>query len=76
MKKSFQVSLCSLSLCLLFVSSYLLVKPISVLASDCSANCSSGTISVSGTNCTCTDYMGCSYNTQQGGSYTYIKRCK
>jgi hypothetical protein len=76
MKRSLNVCLYSLCICLLLVSGYLLANPVSVLASDCSATCNNGSVSVSGTFCTCTDYMGCAYTTQQGGSYMYRKACQ
>lgn len=76
MKRSLQVSLYSMCLCLLLVSGYLLIRPISVLADSCSAQCTGGPVSVSGIWCYCRDYSGCSYMTQQGGSYMYQKNCK
>lgn len=76
MKKFFRFPLYFFCLSLLSISCYLLVKPISAYAADCSTTCANGThISVSGTTCGCSNQVGCSYQTAQGGSYRYASMC-
>jgi hypothetical protein len=51
----------SLSLSALLATLIILIQPVRVLASTCTAKCTGGDISVSGSWCSCTDYVGCTY---------------
>lgn len=51
----------SLSLSALLSTLIILIQPVRVMASECTAKCSGDDISVSGTYCSCTDYVGCKY---------------
>ena len=59
---------------LVVTTAVLLVTPIAH-AANCSATCTGGPISVSGYWCSCNDYVGCTYQLQQGG-YNYMKACR
>ena len=71
MKKIY--SLYALAIGLLLASGILLAHPPIVLAADCSAQCQYGSnVYVSGTSCSCTDNLGCTFTNSQG---TFTQNC-
>ncbi|MEN3332339.1 MAG: hypothetical protein V7641_1704 [Blastocatellia bacterium] len=76
MKKALAISVYSVCCSLVIATLFLLMTPVTARAASCSASCSGGSVSVSGTSCTCVDYSGCVYHTQQGGNYAYFNMCK
>lgn len=71
MKKIY--SLYSLGIALVLASGIILVNPPSVFAAGCAASCQYGSsISVSGTSCSCTDNVGCTFTNSQG---TFTQNC-
>lgn len=71
MKKIY--SLYTLAIALMLASGILLVNPPSVFAATCIASCQHGSdVSVSGTTCSCTDNVGCTFTNSEG---TFTQNC-
>ena len=71
MKKIY--SLYALGIGLVLASAIVLANPPIALAAACTANCQYGSrISVSGTSCSCTDDVGCTFTNSQG---TFTQSC-
>ena len=71
MKKTY--SLYSLVIALVLASGIVLANPPSVFAASCIASCQHGSsVSVSGTTCSCTDNVGCTFTNSQG---TFTQNC-
>jgi hypothetical protein len=71
MKKLSSLTLYVSGLALVLTSAVLLAfPPTSVYAASCAASCQYGsTISVSGSTCSCTDNVGCTWTASDGKSY-------
>ena len=66
-------SLYAVGLALVLASGILLANPPSVFAAACAASCQYGSsISVSGSSCSCTDNVGCTFTNSQG---TFTQNC-
>ncbi len=66
-------SLYALGMALVLASGILLANPPSVFAATCIASCEHGSnVTVSGTTCSCTDNVGCTFTTSQG---TFTQNC-
>ena len=66
-------SLYAVGLALVLASGILLANPPSVFAATCSAACQYGSgITVSGSTCSCTDNVGCTFTNSQG---TFTQNC-
>lgn len=66
-------SLYAVGIALVLASGVLLSNPPTVLAAACTANCQYGSsITVSGTTCSCTDNVGCTFTNSQG---TFTQNC-
>ena len=66
-------SLYAVGFTLVFASAIVLFNPPTVLAAACSASCQYGSsITVSGTSCSCTDNVGCTFTNSQG---TFTQNC-
>lgn len=66
-------SLYAVGIALVLASGILLSNPPTVLAAACTASCQYGSsITVSGTSCSCTDNVGCTFTNSQG---TFTQNC-
>jgi hypothetical protein len=71
MKKIY--SLYAMGIGLALASTIVLANPPTVFAADCKANCQYGSnIYVSGSSCSCTDDVGCTFTNSQG---TFTQNC-
>mgnify|MGYP003288342597 CR=1 FL=1 len=71
MKKIY--SLYAMAIGLVLTSGILLANPPTVLAADCNAKCQYGSnVYVSGTTCSCTDNVGCTFTNSEG---TFTQNC-
>lgn len=71
MKKIY--SLYALGIGLALASAIVLANPPTVFAADCNASCQYGSnIYVSGSSCSCTDNVGCTFTNSQG---TFTQNC-
>jgi hypothetical protein len=66
-------SLYAVGIALVLASGILLSKPRTVYAARCEAKCQfGGNIYVTGTSCSCTDNVGCTFSNSQG---TFTQNC-
>jgi len=72
MKKSLIVSTCVISLTLFVASLVVLITPVTAYAATCTAQCQTGSVSCSGTECSAEDFKGCKY---MSGGREYEKKC-
>lgn len=72
MKKTAFVSTCVLSLTLFVASLIVLIKPVTAYAATCTAECRTGSVSCTGTECSAEDFKGCKYIS---GGREYEKKC-
>lgn len=72
MKKLSKISLYVFGLALVLASAILLSHPpTTAFAAACSASCQYGdSITISGTTCSCTDNVGCTWTAADGHSYS------
>lgn len=71
MKKIY--SLYAVGIALVLATGILLSKPPTVFAASCEAKCQYGSnVYVSGTACSCTDNVGCTFTNSQG---TFTQKC-
>jgi len=72
MKKTVIVSTCVISVTLFVASLVVLIKPVTAYAATCTAECRTGSVSCSGSECSAEDFKGCKYIS---GGREYEKRC-
>jgi len=72
MKKTMIVSTCVMSVTLFVASLVVLITPVTAYAATCTAQCRTGSVSCTGTECSATDLVGCKWIS---GGQEYEKRC-
>ena len=72
MKKSVTVSACAISATLFVASLVVLIMPVTAYAATCTAQCRTGSLSCTGTECSAEDLKGCKY---VSGGQEYEKKC-
>lgn len=72
MKKTAIVSTCVMSVTLSVVSLVVLMTPVTAHAATCTAECGTGSVSCTGTECSAEDFKGCKYIS---GGREYEKKC-
>jgi len=72
MKKTAIVSTCVISVTLFAASLVILITPVTAYAATCTAECRTGSVSCTGTECSADDFKGCKY---VSGGREYEKRC-
>ena len=72
MKRTAIVSTCVLSLTLFVTSLIVLTTPVTAYAATCTAQCRTGAVSCTGSECSAEDLRGCKY---MSGGREYEKKC-
>ena len=72
MKKTAIVSACVISVTLFVASLVLLMTPVTAYAATCTAQCKTGSVSCTGTECSADDFKGCKYIS---GGQEHEKKC-
>lgn len=72
MKKAAILSTCVISLTLFVASLVALIKPVTAYAATCTAECHTGSVSCTGSECSADDFKGCKYIS---GGQEYEKKC-
>jgi hypothetical protein len=72
MKKTVIVSTCAMSLTLFVASLVVLIMPVTAYAATCTAQCRTGSVSCTGSDCSAEDFKGCKYIS---GGREYEKKC-
>ena len=61
MKKTAIVSTCMVSVTLFVASLVVLIEPVTAYAANCTAQCRTGTVTCTGSECSAEDFKGCKY---------------
>lgn len=72
MKKTAIVSTCLISVTLFVASLVVLITPVTAYAATCSAQCRTGSVSCTGSECSAEDLKGCKWIS---GGREYEKKC-
>ena len=72
MKKAAMVSTCVFSAGLFVTSLVVLITPVTTYAATCTAQCRTGTVTCTGSECSAEDFKGCKYTS---GDREYEKKC-
>jgi hypothetical protein len=72
MKKTVIVSTCVISVTLFIATLVVLIMPVTAYAATCTAQCGTGSLSCTGTECSAEDFKGCKYIS---GGREYEKKC-
>ena len=72
MKKTALASMFALCTCLFVTTLIVLIKPLTVYAATCTAQCHTGSVSCTGNECSATDGVGCKYTS---GGKAREKKC-
>ena len=72
MKKTGIISTCAISAALFVASLVVLITPITAYAASCTAECKTGSVTCSGTECSAEDFKGCKWIS---GGQQYEKKC-
>ena len=72
MKKTAIVSTCVISVTLFVASLVVLITPVTAYAATCTAECRTGSVSCTGSECSADDFKGCKY---VSGGREYEKKC-
>ena len=72
MKKTAIFSTCVISVTLFVASLVVLIKPVTAYAATCTAECRTGSVSCTGTECSAEDFKGCKY---VSGGQEHEKKC-
>lgn len=72
MKKTAILSTCVISVTLFLASLVVLIKPVTAYAATCTAECRTGSVSCTGSECSAADFKGCKYIS---GGQEYEKKC-
>ena len=72
MKKTAILSTCVISVTLFVASLVVLIKPVTAYAATCTAECRTGSVSCTGSECSADDFKGCKYTS---GGQVYEKKC-
>jgi len=72
MKKTAIVSACVTSVTLFVASLVLLIRPVTAYAATCTAQCRTGSVTCTGSECSADDFKGCKYIS---GGQEHEKKC-
>ena len=72
MKKTAIVSTCVISVMLFVASLVVLIRPVTAYAATCTAQCRTGSVTCTGTECSAEDLKGCKWIS---GGREYEKKC-
>jgi hypothetical protein len=72
MKKTAIVSTCVISMTLFVASLVVLITPVTAYAATCTAQCRTGSVTCTGTECSAEDRVGCKWIS---GGREYEKKC-
>lgn len=72
MKKTGIISTCAISAALFVASLVVLITPITAYAASCTAECKTGSVTCSGSECSAEDFKGCKWIS---GGQQYEKKC-
>jgi hypothetical protein len=72
MKKTAIVSACVISVTLFVASLVLLIRPVTAYAATCTAQCRTGSVTCTGSECSADDFKGCKYIS---GGQEHEKKC-
>lgn len=72
MKKTAIVSTCVISVTLFVASLVVLIRPVTAYAATCTAQCKSGSVTCTGSECSADDFKGCKYIS---GGQEHEKKC-
>ena len=72
MKKTAIVSTCVISVTLFVASLVVLIRPVTAYAASCTAQCRTGSVTCTGTECSAEDLKGCKW---MSGGREYEKKC-
>jgi hypothetical protein len=72
MKKAAIVSTCVATVTLFVASLVVMIKPVTAYAASCTAQCQTGSVTCTGTECSAEDLKGCKW---MSGGREYEKKC-
>ena len=72
MKKTAIVSACVISVTLFVASLVVLIRPVTAYAATCTAQCKTGSVTCTGSECSADDFKGCKYIS---GGQEHEKKC-
>jgi hypothetical protein len=72
MKKTAIVSACVISMTLFVASLVVLIRPVTAYAATCTAQCRTGSVTCTGSECSADDFKGCKYIS---GGQEHEKKC-
>jgi hypothetical protein len=72
MKKTAIVSACVISMTLFVASLVVLIRPVTAYAATCTAQCKTGSVTCTGSECSADDFKGCKYIS---GGQEHEKKC-